>query len=126
MASLLDTTIGDDRAHALPADYHARFRGVAELPLPVQSHASDLLGLRIVEPPIEGSGVLYPPERLVVHAAESAVHGRFTLAHEIGHWREARRYEPSARQAPLQPSPCRRRADVRAGPRRDDFSPCTT
>jgi Zn-dependent peptidase ImmA (M78 family) len=83
----IDDTVGDDRAHALRADYHARFRGVPELPVPVESIAVDLLGLRIVERPLEASGLLYPAERLVVlNADESLVRRRFTLAHELGHW----------------------------------------
>lgn len=82
-----DTTVGDDRAHALRADYHALFHGVSELPVPVESIAVDLLGLRIVERPLEASGLLYPAERLVVlNADESPVRRRFTLAHELGHW----------------------------------------
>jgi Zn-dependent peptidase ImmA (M78 family) len=87
MASPLETTVGDDRAHALRAEYHARFHGVPELPVPVTAIAEDLLGLRIVERPLEASGLLYPAERLVViNAAESPVRRRFTLAHELGHW----------------------------------------
>src|SRR4051812_14358580 len=87
MASPLDTTIGDERAHAVRAEYQALFPGNAELPVPVEAIAEDLLGLRVVEEPLDVSGLLYPGERLIVlNAHEALVRRRFTLAHEIGHW----------------------------------------
>ena len=87
MASPLNTIVADDRAHALRASYHVRFPGVPELPVPVSSIAEDLLGLRIVERPLDASGLLYPADRLVVlNSAESPLRRRFTLAHELGHW----------------------------------------
>src|SRR4051812_30183951 len=82
-----DITIGDERAHTLRAEYHALFASSAELPVPVEAIAEDLLGLRIVQEPLEVSGLLYPADRLIVlNADESLVRRRFTLAHEIGHW----------------------------------------
>src|SRR3954469_7727577 len=87
MAAPLDPTIGDDRAHDLRANYHSLFKDAAELPVPVEAIAEDFLGLRIVEEPLEVSGLLYPADRLIVlNADESLVRRRFTLAHEIGHW----------------------------------------
>src|SRR5947208_695886 len=87
MATPLDTSIGDPRAHALRAEYHALFKDPAELPVPVEAIAEDLLGLRIVEEPLDVSGLLYPTQRLIVlNADESPVRRRFTLAHELGHW----------------------------------------
>jgi Zn-dependent peptidase ImmA (M78 family) len=82
-----DISITDPRADALRAEYHALFAGGAELPVPVEEIAEDLLGLRVVEEPLEVSGLLYPGDRLIVlNADESPVRRRFTLAHEIGHW----------------------------------------
>jgi hypothetical protein len=86
----------DPRAHALRARYVATFGG-AEIPVPVESIAEDLLGLRIEERWNLGdcSGLLIPSERLiVVNAAERASgrddpplrRSRFTIAHELGHW----------------------------------------
>ena len=86
----------DPRAHALRARYLATFGG-AEIPVPVESIAEDLLGLRIEERWDLGdcSGLLVPAERLIVlNAAERASarndpplrRFRFTIAHELGHW----------------------------------------
>jgi Zn-dependent peptidase ImmA (M78 family) len=87
MATSPTNPITDPRADALRAEYHALFGGTAELPVPVEAIAEDLLGLRIVEEPLAVSGLLYPADRLIVlNADESPVRRRFTLAHEIGHW----------------------------------------
>jgi hypothetical protein len=86
----------DPRAHALRRRHLAAFGG-DELPVPVESIAEDLLGLRIEERWDLGdcSGLLLPAERLIVlNAAERAAGRddpplrrlRFTIAHELGHW----------------------------------------
>src|SRR5262245_55031466 len=91
-----ETAYADPRAHALRARYAATFRG-EDIPVPVESIAVDLLGLRIEDSWELGdcSGLLLPAERLIVlNAAERAVTGdapplrraRFTVAHELGHW----------------------------------------
>jgi Zn-dependent peptidase ImmA (M78 family) len=83
----------EPRAHALRERYLATFGG-AEIPVPVESIAEDLLGLRIERSAeIDCSGMLVPAERLIVlNAAESPRDERplrrfrFTVAHELGHW----------------------------------------
>ena len=82
----------DPRAHALRERYLRVWRG-EEIPVPVESIAEDLLGLRIEERLLEWSGMLLPAERtIVLNAAESPRNDpplrrhRFTIAHEIGHW----------------------------------------
>lgn len=82
----------DPRAHALRERYVRMFGG-PEIPVPVESIAEDLLGLRIEERPLEWSGMLLPAERtIVLNLAESPRNDpplrrhRFTIAHEIGHW----------------------------------------
>ena len=82
----------EPRAHALRERY-VRLFGGPELPVPVESIAEDLLGLRIEERALEWSGMLLPAERtIVLNAAEGARRDpslrrhRFTLAHEVGHW----------------------------------------
>lgn len=82
----------DPRAHALRERY-VQLWGGAEIPVPVESIAEDLLGLRIEERPLEWSGMLLPAERtIVLNSAESPRNDpplrrfRFTIAHEIGHW----------------------------------------
>ena len=82
----------DFRAHAL-RDRYVRTFGGPEIPVPVESIAEDLLGLRIEERLLEWSGMLLPAERtIVLNLAESPGNDphlrrhRFTLAHEIGHW----------------------------------------
>lgn len=78
--------VRDARAHALRARHHGAFGG-AELPVPVESIAEDLLGLMVEEGELDVSGLLVPAERRVgLNAGESAQRRRFTLAHEIGHW----------------------------------------
>ncbi len=84
----------DPRAHAVRERYLDVFGG-PELPVPVESIAEDLLGLRIEQREEMGdcSGMLLPAERLILlNAAEAEHEGepirrhRFTIAHEIGHW----------------------------------------
>ena len=97
----------DPRAHAL-RDRYARVFGGEEIPVPVESIAEDLLGLRVEERLLEWSGMLLPAERtIVLNAAEGPRNDpplrrhRFTIAHEIGHWvchcleGRAERLEPS-------------------------------
>ncbi len=97
----------DPRAHAL-RDRYVRTFGGPEIPVPVESIAEDLLGLRIEERLLEYSGMLLPAERtIVLNLAESPRNDpplrrhRFTIAHEIGHWvchcleGRAERLEPS-------------------------------
>ena len=87
------TRYSDPRAHALRAEYLAAFSG-EEVPVPVESIAEDLLGLRIEERDLgECSGMLIPSERLILVNASEAMSGdtptqrqRFTIAHELGHW----------------------------------------
>ncbi len=87
------TRYSDPRAHELRAEYLAAFPG-AEIPVPVESIAEDLLGLRIEERDLgECSGMLIPSERLILVNAAEAMSGetptrrhRFTVAHELGHW----------------------------------------
>jgi Zn-dependent peptidase ImmA (M78 family) len=77
----------------LRARYLATFGG-AEIPVPVESIAEDLLGLRIERSAeIDCSGQLFPAERLIVLNAAEAPRDRpplrryrFTIAHELGHW----------------------------------------
>jgi Zn-dependent peptidase ImmA (M78 family) len=83
----------DPRAHALRERYLATFGG-AEIPVPVESIAEDLLGLRIERSAeIDCSGMLVPAERrIVLNEAELGRDQpplrryRFTIAHELGHW----------------------------------------
>ena len=87
------TRYTDPRAHALRARYRATYLG-EEIPVPVESIAEDLLGLRIEEADLgDCSGMLIPAERLIVVNASEAMSGdiptrrhRFTIAHELGHW----------------------------------------
>jgi len=87
------TRYSDPRAHALRAEYLAAFSG-EEVPVPVESIAEDLLGLRIEQRDLgECSGMLIPSERLILVNAAEATNGdvpirrqRFTIAHELGHW----------------------------------------
>jgi hypothetical protein len=84
----------DPRAHAVRERYLGVFGG-PELPVPVESIAEDLLGLRIEQSAELGdcSGMLLPAERLILLNAAEAEHDgepirrhRFTIAHEVGHW----------------------------------------
>ncbi len=87
------TRYTDPRAHELRERYLATFGG-DEIPVPVESIAEDLLGLRIEEDDLgECSGMLIPSERLILVNASEAMSGdtptrrhRFTIAHELGHW----------------------------------------
>ena len=87
------TRYTDPRAHELRERYLATYGG-DEIPVPVESIAEDLLGLRIEEDDLgECSGMLIPSERLIVVNASEAMSGdtptrrhRFTIAHELGHW----------------------------------------
>jgi hypothetical protein len=87
------TRYSDPRAHELRAEYLATYP-VPEIPVPVESIAEDLLGLRIEERDLgECSGMLIPSERLILVNAAEATNGdvpirrhRFTIAHELGHW----------------------------------------
>jgi hypothetical protein len=78
---------GDPRAARLLRRYLEAFPA-AEVPVPVQDIAEDLLGLRVrVAPGLAVSGMLVPSERLVwVNADEPPERCRFTVAHEMGHW----------------------------------------
>jgi len=65
--------------------------GGPDLPVPVESIAEDLLGLRVREHDgLSCSGLLDPSRREIwVNAREAAVSAgrrRFTIAHEAGHW----------------------------------------
>jgi hypothetical protein len=87
------TRYSDPRAHELRAEYLATYP-VPEIPVPVESIAEDLLGLRIEKRDLgECSGMLIPAGRLIVVNAAEATSGhtptrrhRFTIAHELGHW----------------------------------------
>jgi IrrE N-terminal-like domain len=83
----------EPRAHALRERY-LRIFGGPEIPVPVESIAEDLLGLRIERAwDLVYSGMLLPAERkIVLHAGEAPRNEaplrryRFTIAHELGHW----------------------------------------
>ena len=80
----------DERADALRRRYHAAF-AAAELPVPVEAIAEDLLGLKVGEDEdLPVSGMLVPARREVWlnarESRESPGRRRFTLAHELGHW----------------------------------------
>ena len=87
------TRYTDPRAHELRAEFLATYP-VPEIPVPVESIAEDLLGLRIEERDLgECSGMLIPSERLILVNTAEATNGdvpirrhRFTIAHELGHW----------------------------------------
>ena len=113
----------DPRAHALRERYLAAFGGT-EIPVPVESIAEDLLGLRIEERWDLGdtSGLLIPAERLIVlNAAEQAAgrneaplrRFRFTIAHELGHWicHAKERPEAECRLLPFKQADLARDAD---------------
>jgi hypothetical protein len=58
--------------------------GGAELPVPVESIAGDLLGLSVEEDELDVSGLLLPAQRRVfLNVAESPQRRRFTLAHAV-------------------------------------------
>ena len=84
------TRYSDPRAHELRAEYLVTFHA-DEVPVPVESIAEDLLGLRIEERDLgDCSGMLVPSERLIVVNAAEATNGetptrrhRFTIAHAV-------------------------------------------
>src|SRR5438132_1516663 len=82
----------EPRAQALRERYRRTFGG-PEIPVPVESIAEDLLGLRIEHTDMDCSGMLLPTQRLIrLRAAEAPRNEyplrryRFTIAHELGHW----------------------------------------
>jgi hypothetical protein len=82
----------EPRAHALRERYLRTFGG-AEIPVPVESIAEDLLGLRIERADLDCSGMLLPAARLIRISANETGRNeaplrryRFTVAHELGHW----------------------------------------
>jgi Zn-dependent peptidase ImmA (M78 family) len=79
--------VTDARAYRLRERYHAHFGG-AELPVPVERIAEDLLGLAVTERDgLAVSGMLLPAEReIYLNAEDVPARRRFTLAHEVGHW----------------------------------------
>lgn len=78
--------VTDPRAHALRRRYLESFGG-AELPVPVDAIAEDLLGLAVDQAQIDCSGMLLPAERrIIVNLSEPEARRRFTIAHELGHW----------------------------------------
>lgn len=82
--------VTDPRAAELLARHRELFGGSA-VPVPVESIAEDLLGLRIAESDgLPVSGLLLPREREIwlnaAEACQSAGRRRFTIAHELGHW----------------------------------------
>jgi hypothetical protein len=81
--------VTDPRAGALLRRYLDTYGG-EEIPVPVESIAEDLLGLRVSEADLTCSGLLVPAERRIwVNAAEASQapgRRRFTIAHELGHW----------------------------------------
>jgi hypothetical protein len=93
MSAAAPTRYTDPRAHELRERYLATYGG-DEIPVPVESIAEDLLGLRIEEADLgECSGMLIPAKRLIRVNAAEAMSGdtptnrqRFTIAHELGHW----------------------------------------
>jgi len=116
--------VTDPRAGELLDRYQELFGGDA-LPVPVESIAEDLLGLRIAESDtLAVSGLLVPDRREIWLNAEetrqSAGRRRFTIAHELGHWvcqvLEGRWQPVYCRVADVQ-------ADVGAGPVRPSTNP---
>lgn len=81
--------VTDPRAAALLERYLETYGG-EEIPVPVESIAEDLLGLRVEEAELGCSGLLVPSQRRIwVNAAEARQapgRRRFTIAHELGHW----------------------------------------
>jgi hypothetical protein len=82
--------VTDPRAAELLRRYLDTFGG-SGVPVPVESIAEDLLGLRVEESDtLDCSGLLVPAQRRIWvnarEAAESPGRRRFTIAHELGHW----------------------------------------
>jgi hypothetical protein len=85
-----DSSDSDPRAADLLARYYRHFAD-AELPIPVDAIAVDLVGLSVEEDDtLAVSGILVPAERQIWlngrESRQSLGRRRFTLAHEIGHW----------------------------------------
>ena len=82
------------RARTSSATRYLATYGGDEIPVPVESIAEDLLGLRIEEDDLgECSGMLIPAGAADLVNASEAMSGdtptrrhRFTIAHELGHW----------------------------------------
>ena len=69
--SAVASPYSDPRAYAL-RDRYAQLFGGPEIPVPVESIAEDLLGLKLEERLLDWSGMLLPAERtIVLNAAES-------------------------------------------------------
>jgi IrrE N-terminal-like domain len=81
------TTYAEPPGHSLRDRYVAVFGG-ADVPVPVEAIAEDLLGLYVEEAELDGgSGLLYPPQRrILLNARDGEARRRFTLANELGHW----------------------------------------
>src|SRR3990172_11546042 len=81
--------VTDPRAGELLSRYLELFGGPG-LPVPGESIAEDLLGLRVAEAELDCSGLLLPARREIwVNASEARQtvgRRRFTIAHELGHW----------------------------------------
>ncbi len=116
--------VTDARAGELLQRYREFFGG-PDVPVPVESIAEDLLGLRIAESDtLAVSGLLLPEQREIWLNAEetrqSLGRRRFTIAHELGHWvcqvLEGRWQPVYCRVADVQ-------ADVGAGPVRPSTNP---
>ena len=125
------TSYTDPRAHELRERYLATYGG-DEIPVPVESIAEDLLGLRIEEDDLgECSGMLIPSERLILVNASEAMSGdtptrrhRFTIAHELGHWIcHAQRTRPSPRRPTAARRTSRRTPTAPSSARRTSSAP---
>ncbi len=119
--------VTDPRAAELLARHREVFGGSA-VPVPVESIAEDLLGLRIAESDgLPVSGLLLPREREIwlnaAEARQSSGRRRFTIAHELGHWVcqviEGHRAPIYCRQAAIHPAA----AAEPAHPRRSEPQP---
>lgn len=95
----------DPRAADVLSRYFQHFQD-AELPIPVEAIAIDLLGLAVEEDDaLAVSGMLVPSDRQIWlngrEARQSVGRRRFTLAHELGHW------VCQFQQGRIEPSYCR-------------------
>jgi Zn-dependent peptidase ImmA (M78 family) len=78
--------VRDERAYDVRRRYHERYAD-AELPVPVEAIAEDLLGLALCFSGLDVSGMLLPDRREIwVNETDVPGRRRFTVAHEIGHW----------------------------------------
>ncbi len=124
--------VTDPRAAELLARHGELFGGSA-VPVPVESIAEDMLGLRIAESDgLPVSGLLLPREREIwlnaAEARQSAGRRRFTIAHELGHWvcqvLEGHRAPIYCRQAAIHPAAdAELQQGVGAGPVRPATTP---